>query len=59
VLEFLLLMRGLVYWFEVVQSRDLSSAMRSALTTRGLAECASLILKTVSMIIMFVRFLGR
>ena len=34
---------------ETVQSRDLASAMRSALTTRGLADCASLILKTVSM----------
>ncbi|KAF8266686.1 hypothetical protein EI94DRAFT_1786796 [Lactarius quietus] len=29
-----------------VQSRDLASAMRSALTTRGLADCACLILKT-------------
>jgi hypothetical protein len=40
-----------VDWFidgEPVQSRDLASAMRSALTTRGLADCASLILKTVS-----------
>ncbi|KAI9435458.1 hypothetical protein H4582DRAFT_2079564 [Lactarius indigo] len=29
-----------------VQSRDLASAMQSALTTRGLADCACLILKT-------------
>ncbi|KAH9003771.1 hypothetical protein EDB86DRAFT_2273783 [Lactarius hatsudake] len=29
-----------------VQCRDLASAMRSALTTRGLADCACLILKT-------------
>ncbi|KAI9451413.1 hypothetical protein BJY52DRAFT_1419138 [Lactarius psammicola] len=29
-----------------VQSRDLALAMRSALTTRGLADCACLILKT-------------
>ena len=36
---------------ETVQSRDLASTMRSALTTRGLADCASLILKTVSMTI--------
>jgi hypothetical protein len=34
---------------ETVQSRDLASAMRSALTTHSLADCASLILKTVSM----------
>jgi hypothetical protein len=33
-----------------VQSRDLASAMRTALTTRGLADCACLILKTVSMV---------
>ncbi|KAI0267599.1 hypothetical protein BGY98DRAFT_1022997, partial [Russula aff. rugulosa BPL654] len=30
----------------VVQCRDLASTMRSALTTRSLANCASLILKT-------------
>ncbi|KAI0270395.1 hypothetical protein BC834DRAFT_967197 [Gloeopeniophorella convolvens] len=29
-----------------VQSRDLGAAMRSALTTRGLADCAGLILRT-------------
>lgn len=40
-------------WFincETVQCRDLASAMRSALTTRSLADCAGLILKTVSMV---------
>jgi hypothetical protein len=43
-----------VGWFvdvKPVQSRDLASAMRSALTTRNLADCAGLILKTVSMTI--------
>ena len=35
---------------EAVQCRDLASTMRSALTTRSLANCASLILKTVSII---------
>ena len=35
---------------EIVQCRDLASAMRSALTTRNLADCAGLILKTVSII---------
>jgi len=36
---------------ESAQSRDLASAMRSALATRNLADYASLILETVSMII--------
>ena len=35
--------------YGTVQCRDLASAMRTALTTRGLADCASLILKTVSL----------
>ena len=45
---------GLIFDCEAVQCRDLASIMRSALTTRNLANCASLILKTVSIIMVSV-----
>ena len=44
---------------EIVQNRALDLVMQSVLTTRSLVDCASLILRTVSIIMGYVRHLYR